>query len=274
MAPITSASDVDAAGALAGTNEIVVMDATDWRAIPAENLIAAFTGTPTRLFAVVHDVDEANAMLSMLEKGVDGVVLRTSDNDIVRSFATLRQTTSTNTADDLAATRITRISPAGVGERVCVDTCSLLTEDEGLLVGSSSQCLALVLSEAASCAYVPSRPFRVNAGAVHQYVAAPGGRTRYLCELSAGDEVLTYDARKRTVRTVVVGRAKVETRPLVLIAVERGTMFVQNAETVRLPTSDGAKSVAQLAVGDEIMIRTDNTARHIGIAVDEYIVEK
>lgn len=274
IAVITNANDVSNTSSLAGNDEIIVMDASDWRAIPAENLIAAFTGTPTRLFAMVSDANEAGAMLRMLDKGVDGVVLRTSENHIVRSFASLHQSTTIDKAEDLSTTRIIAISSTGVGERVCVDTCSLLTETEGLLVGSSSQCLGLVLSEAASCEYVPSRPFRVNAGAVHQYVAAPGGRTRYLCELSAGDEILAYDAQKRTVRTVVVGRAKVETRPLVLIQVEGGTLFVQNAETVRLATKHEAKSVVELSVGDEILVRTDNTARHIGMAVDEFIVEK
>ena len=66
----------------------------------------------------------------------------------------------------------------GMGDRVCVDTCSLLSEDEGLLVGSAAQGLFLVLSEAAQSGYVASRPFRVNAGPVHSYCLCPGGKTR------------------------------------------------------------------------------------------------
>ncbi len=49
---------------------------------------------------------------------------------------------------------------------------------------------------------------------VHSYVAAPGGRTRYLSELASGEEVLVADAAGRT-RTALVGRVKVERRPLV-----------------------------------------------------------
>ncbi len=53
-----------------------------------------------------------------------------------------------------------------------------------------------------------------NLHQVHAYVSAPGGRTRYLCELSAGDEVAVADAAGR-LRTAVVGRVKIERRPLV-----------------------------------------------------------
>ena len=62
--------------------------------------------------------------------------------------------------------------------------------------------------------YINSRPFRVNAGAVHAYVQAPGGKTAYLSELRSGSEVLVADATGRT-RTAVVGRCKVEVRPMV-----------------------------------------------------------
>ncbi|PNH07566.1 3-dehydroquinate synthase, partial [Tetrabaena socialis] len=50
-------------------------------------------------------------------------------------------------------------------------------------------------------------------GLVALYVAAPGGRTRYLSKLASGAEVLVADAGGRT-RTAMVGRAKIERRPL------------------------------------------------------------
>lgn len=62
--------------------------------------------------------------------------------------------------------------------------------------------------------YINSRPFRVNAGAVHAYVQAPGNKTAYLSELKSGSEVLVVDAAGRA-RTAVVGRCKIETRPMV-----------------------------------------------------------
>ena len=49
---------------------------------------------------------------------------------------------------------------------------------------------------------------------MHAYLQAPNGRTAYLSELSSGAEVLVVDAAGRT-RTAVVGRIKLEARPLV-----------------------------------------------------------
>lgn len=62
--------------------------------------------------------------------------------------------------------------------------------------------------------YINSRPFRVNAGPVHAYVQASHGKTAYLSELCSGSEVLVADAAGRA-RTAIVGRCKVEVRPMV-----------------------------------------------------------
>ncbi|GFR45529.1 hypothetical protein Agub_g6922, partial [Astrephomene gubernaculifera] len=84
---------------------------------------------------------------------------------------------------------VTRVEALGMGERVCVDLAEMMQPGEGLLVGSFARCLALVQCEAEQSAYIASRPFRVNAGPVHSYVAVAAGRTRYLAELASGCEV-------------------------------------------------------------------------------------
>lgn len=53
-------------------------------------------------------------------------------------------------------------------------------------------------------------------GPVHSYVAMPNGKTAYLAELQSGSEVLVVDKHGNT-RTVVVGRAKIEARPMILV---------------------------------------------------------
>lgn len=286
LAQIRSAEDVETLMGLGGTADIVVMEALDWKAIPAENLIAAFQSTPTKLFAVVTTAEDAKAMFGMLQVGVDGCVLCSEDESEVRAFASLKRDLVDKIGqpvDGLSEGRIAEIQPVGVGERVCVDTCSLLNEDEGLLVGSSSQATFLVLSEAAQVDYVPSRPFRVNAGSVHSYCQVPGGKTRYLVELKAGDEVLIAGDGGKTTRTAVVGRAKIETRPLLLIRAvvddQVHTLFVQNAETVRLAVleEDGivtSRSITRLEVGNRLVVKSDRHARHIGLAIEEDLVEK
>ena len=76
--------------------------------------------------------------------------------------------------------------------------------------------MILISSETHPLPYMPTRPFRVNAAALHSYVVAPDNRTRYLAELESGAEILAVNVQGKA-RRVVVGRAKVETRPLLLI---------------------------------------------------------
>eukprot|EP00177_Eucheuma_denticulatum_P001954 GFKZ01003491.1.p1 GENE.GFKZ01003491.1~~GFKZ01003491.1.p1 ORF type:complete len:396 (-),score=18.68 GFKZ01003491.1:306-1493(-) len=288
LTQIKSPTDVTNLTHLAGTSDIIIIDSNDWKIIPTENLIAHFQNTATKLFAMVDSVQEAKAMFGMLQTGVDGCVLRSGSELEISSFASLKRELVDHAGlplSNMSTATITTVRPVGAGERVCIDTCSLLSEHEGLLVGSSSQSTFLVLSEAAQVSYISPRPFRINAGPVHSYCLIPGGKTKYLCELSAGDEVLIIDHNGSKCRTAVVGRSKIETRPLLLVEATRDddgkpcTVFVQNAETVRLAAVDAsnntvAKSVTTLTPGDRVILRSDSAARHCGIAIEEDLVEQ
>jgi len=87
--------------------------------------------------------------------------------------------------DAFAATGVGHV---GVGERACVDTCSYLGQDEGILVGSQARGMILCASETHPLPYMPTRPFWVNAGAIMSYTLAEDGRPRYLSELRAGPD--------------------------------------------------------------------------------------
>ncbi|NPB08653.1 MAG: 3-dehydroquinate synthase II, partial [Aquificae bacterium] len=178
----------------------------------------------------------------------------------------------------LVTVKITRILPLGLGDRVCVDTTSLLKRGEGMLVGNSSGGMFLVHAETEENPYVAARPFRVNAGAVHMYIRVPGNRTKYLCELEAGDKVMVYDYKGRG-RVVYVGRSKVERRPMLLIEgryeKKKLSCILQNAETIRLTRPDGTPiSVAELKEGDEVLGYVEEAGRHFGMKVEETIIEK
>lgn len=69
-----------------------------------------------------------------------------------------------------------------------------------------------------SCDYEFNLPctFGTLQGPVHTYVAIPGGKTCYLSELKSGKEVIVVD-QKGQQRTAIVGRVKIETRPLILV---------------------------------------------------------
>src|SRR5256885_16969433 len=145
-------------------------------------------------------------------------------------------------------------------------------------VCSSDLGLFLVHAETLESGYVAARPFRVNAGAVHAYIYLPDGTTKYLSELRAGDEVLVVDSNGHG-RSATVGRLKVERRPLLLLEAEaegrRHATIVQNAETIRFVTPEGgAASVGGLKEGDEVLLRTEDGGRHIGIRVQETISER
>ncbi|KAB2613902.1 hypothetical protein D8674_036218 [Pyrus ussuriensis x Pyrus communis] len=268
--------------------ENVVVDLLDWQVIPAENIVAAFQGSGKTVFAVSKTALEAQVFFEALEHGLGGVVLKVEEVKAVldlRDYFDRRDEVSNIL--NLTKAVVTQVQVAGMGDRVCVDLCSLMRPGEGLLVGSFARGLFLVHSECLESNYIASRPFRVNAGPVHAYVAVPGGKTSYLSELKAGKEVILVD-QKGHQRTAIVGRVKIETRPLILVEAKRDSddqtfysILVQNAETVALvcPSKESelqktAIPVTSLKVGDEILVRLQGGARHTGIEIQEFIVEK
>ncbi|PXF56755.1 MAG: 3-dehydroquinate synthase II [Candidatus Methanogaster sp.] len=249
---------------------------TDWKVIPLENMIAGLFEEDVLIIAGVRDADEAKLAIETLEHGADGVLIDTDDpSEIKRIVGVVER--SGIPAVPLQVARVTVVEPRGMGDRVCVDTCSLMSVGEGMLVGSQSNGLFLIQSEAEDSPYVASRPFRVNAGAVHAY-AKVGEKTQYLSELSAGDGVVIVNARGEQ-RDGIVGRVKIEKRPLTLVKAEVDgnmiTTILQNAETIKLVGVDGRPiSIANLKVGDEVLVHFEDSARHFGMKIDETIIEK
>ena len=256
--------------------DYLVVVGTDWKVIPLENLIAGLFEENVEIIAGVRDSDEAKVALETLEHGSDGILIDTDDpSEIKRITGTVER--AGTSAVPLQVARVTAVKPVGMGDRVCVDTCSLMKVGEGMLVGSQSNGLFLVQSEAEDSPYVASRPFRVNAGAVHAYVRV-GEKTRYLSELSAGDLVTTIDADGEQ-KDAIVGRVKIERRPLTLVEADVDGAVIktllQNAETIKLVGADGAPiSIANLKVGDEVLVHFEDSARHFGMKIDETIIEK
>jgi 3-dehydroquinate synthase II len=147
-----------------------------------------------------------------------------------------------------------------------------------MLVGSSSAAMFLVHAESVENPYVEPRPFRVNAGPVHAYLRVPGGKTRYLSELAAGDPALIVRSNGSTY-AAVIGRVKVERRPLALVRAQADSdeiaTILQNAETIRLVAPDGQPiSVVALKPGDEVLVALEKAGRHFGMKIEETIEER
>ncbi len=259
--------------------DFTVIVGEDWSIIPLENLIAR-VGDETHLVAGATTAAEARTAFETLEIGADGVLLDADSPDEIRGAVEARDAADRESLD-LRYANITTVERTGMADRVCIDTGSLMDGDEGMLVGSMSRGLFFVHAETAESPYVESRPFRVNAGAVHAYVRNPEGGTNYLAELSSGDEVQIVDTAGHT-REAIVGRVKIEKRPMFRVqaevetddGVDRVETLVQNAETVKIATNEGRKAVTDLEVGDEALIYYEDVARHFGEAVEESIIEK
>ncbi|XP_020105042.1 uncharacterized protein LOC109721705 isoform X6 [Ananas comosus] len=239
-------------------DNLVINFQGEWQVIPAENIVAAFQGFNRTVLAVATTSTEAQVFLEALEQGLDGVVLKVEDTGEIlklKEYFDRRNEVSSRLA--LTKATITNVEVVGMGDRVCVDLCSVMRPGEGLL------------------------------GPVHAYLAVPGGKTCYLSELRAGKEVTVVD-QSGLWRTAIVGRVKIESRPLVLVEAKENlgeetySIFLQNAETVGLVCPSEAEGnntsmvipVTSLKVGDEILVRKQGGARHTGIEIREFILEK
>ncbi|MFC1691332.1 3-dehydroquinate synthase II [Nanoarchaeota archaeon] len=255
-----------------GKDKIIIIKTSDWTVIPLENLIAQ----NAKIVAEVTNAKDAQTALETLEKGVDGILLNTKDMSEIKKVANIVKTPNENI--QLVKVKITKTEQLGSGDRVCIDTCTNMNMGEGMLIGNSSSGMFLVHSESVENPYVAQRPFRVNAGAVHAYIKMPGDKTKYLSEIATGENVLIVNSKGKT-QLAVVGRSKVEKRPLMLIEAEvkgkKISLVLQNAETIRLVNSDGKPiSVVKLKPGDEVMAYVEEAGRHFGMKVEETIVEK
>ena len=273
LVELRTPEDQDRAMAMAGKADAVVLDSKDWTVIPLENLIAKFRGTKTKVLACASNIEDAKLYMQTLEKGVDGIVIDVDDPEDIRKFAGAIGGAG---KIDLVPLEVLSVKNIEMGDRVCVDTISMMVPGEGMLIGSQAACLFLVQSESEDNGYVAARPFRVNAGAVHAYVLGPEGRTRYLAELKSGEPIVLVD-RDGNTRPSSVGRCKIEQRPLLMLTATDGdaiyTTILQNAETVKLVTPDGAVSVSKVAKGDKVLAKVEEGGRHFGMKIEETIRE-
>jgi len=248
--------------------------------IPLELVIASLQATHTVLIKEINtptDVDDAIVTLGVMEVGADGVMFSPRSHGALSEFVS-RLGRLERTSVKLEVATLVRSVPIGMGYRSCIDTTTLFSPTEGILVGSTSQGGILCCPEVFFLPYMELRPFRVNAGAVHSYVYNFGNRTDYMSELRAGSPLMLVD-RTGTTRRSSVGRMKTEMRPLRLIEAafqsgEHINVIMQDDWHVRV-FSDEAKplNITELKPGDKLLGNMALPGRHVGIKVDEHIIE-
>jgi len=248
--------------------------------IPLELVIASLQATHTVLIKEINtptDVDDAIVTLGVMEVGADGVMFSPRAHEALSEFVS-RLGRLDRSAVKLEVATLVRSQPVGMGYRSCIDTSTLFSPTEGIIVGSTSQGGLLCCPEVFFLPYMELRPFRVNAGAVHSYVYNFGNRTDYMSELRAGSPVMIVD-HTGSARRGSVGRMKTEVRPLRLIEAafqsgERINILMQDDWHVRI-FSDEARplNITELRPGDKVLGHLARPGRHVGIKVDEHILE-
>ena len=278
-----------------GTVDWIMVECETWSMIPLENLIAHRSGSHTKIAAVINTPLEAQGAGFALEQGVDALVI-SSEPAMLEAALSVKaqrlerlepdQSFETAAVDSLqlAPLSVESVEQAGLGDRYCLDFLSSFSQGEGILVGSSARTLFLVHSETIPSTFVPTRPFRVNAGAPHTYVMMGDGTTKYISELEAGDSILGVSTSGET-RKIVLGRVKIEQRPMVKITGRKinilqqndntSHVFMQQAETVRLVSEHlHAVAVTELQPGQRILGWEGHDARHVGVPIQGGIEER
>lgn len=257
-------------------HQYVLIDFEAVTNIPLELVIAKLQSKETIVIKKVHSVQDAEISFSVMEQGCNGVLFFSNKLEEVVSMNKLISK-SKIIKYELPTLKIKSIEHVGVGERACIDTTSLLKENEGMIIGSTSKGGILVSSETHFLPYMNLRPFRVNAGAVHSYVWCPNNTTEYITDLRSGSRVMVFDTDGNA-REVTVGRIKIEKRPLLQIKAEIDgveiSTIVQDDWHIRvLGNKTTNYNVTNLKSGFEVKGFCCEPGRHVGIKINEKILE-
>lgn len=245
--------------------------------IPLELIIARLQKGKTNILKPVTNLTDMEVCFGVMEQGSDGVAFSSIDiHEIIKVCEALQK--QDHALLELHPLTVTEVRHIGMGMRSCIDTTGLMTQDEGMLIGSTSQGGIFVCSETHYLPYMNLRPFRVNAGAIHSYVWMPNSTAEYLTDLSAGSHVLCVNTQGE-IRTLSVGRIKTEVRPLLLIKGESVgkeiNVIVQDDWHIRIMGADGQpKNATLIKPGDQLLSYVSEPGRHVGIKVNETILEK
>lgn len=306
--------------ALAGKGfDYLVIDIPDATYIPYEQLLVRTHESETRILRsipirgltgkVTHTSQSMNAFATM-EHGI-GVLYRMHNEAEIRDLS-IQVDRHRSGMLHMVEAEVISVRHCGLGHRVCVDTTTMMTAEEGMIVGSTGWGGLFVCSETHYLPHMNLREFRVNAGGIHSYIWGPRNVHYYLSEMRAGREILVVDTQGGS-RIATVGRAKIERRPLLLIearisldrappeiaaaveqsrsAVERVTpagetidrdgkyifvnAFLQNDWHVRMMGADGkVRHCTLVTPGEKLIAHVDLPGRHMGEAIKEHIIEK
>ena len=286
---ISSVKGQDFAKGLVGLAQWIILEFDNWKMIPIENLIAICDGTGTKIAAkITKSVDVPGAAYA-LDIGIDAILINPKKELIdaakIAKFQRQEQYQEYSANDEydeqiiMASSVISSISNIKNSARYCIDLTTVLQVGEGVLVGSSASSLALIHGETIPSEFVPTRPFRINAGSPHSYILMNDGKTKYISELKSGDEICIVKENGEC-RSGTIGRLKIEKRPFLQICWENNNdkpsnIFLQQAETVKLVCPNNQiVAVTEIKPGDKILTYNNEGQRHIGMKISSDVEER
>ena len=286
---ISSVKGQDFAKGLVGLAQWIILEFDNWKMIPIENLIAICQGTGTKIAAkITKSVDVPGAAFA-LDIGIDAILINPKKELIdaakIAKYQRQEQYQKYSANDEydeqiiMASSVISSVSNIKNSARYCIDLTTVLQVGEGVLVGSSASSLALIHGETIPSEFVPTRPFRINAGSPHSYILMNDGKTKYISELKSGDEICIVKENGEC-RSGTIGRLKIEKRPFLQICWENNNdkpsnIFLQQAETVKLVCPNNQiVAVTEIKPGDKILTYNNDGQRHIGMKISSDVEER
>lgn len=254
----------------------LIVEFKDVTNIPLELIIAKSQYDNIKVLKIVNNVPDAIISMGVMEVGADGVVLRTKSlEDIINLREEVRRQEMGKM--NLVSCEIIETKHLEIGERACLDTTSLLTDKEGMIIGCTSSGGLMVCSEVHYLPYMNTRPFRVNAGTISSYVWGPDDIVEYISDLRSGSKVVAVDLKGNS-RIVNIARVKTEVRPLILIRAKYGDTeiksIMQDDWHMRMFSPEGKViNITDLNPGDKVMGYVCEPGRHVGVKISENIHE-
>ncbi|KVO04688.1 3-dehydroquinate synthase [Burkholderia ubonensis] len=251
---IDEAPDFDAARDAIRRHAFVVIDYALATTVPLERLLADVGELACRIVVSVAEPHGAVYLARKYALAPIGIAFAPRDASELRDVLAACGEAGSHEPLKLQSFEVLSVEPLGTGPHAIVDGCSRLDDDESVLVGATATSMLLV--KAADRPHDDAQPlaFSISAGSIDSFVFCGGARTRKLALLRSGERILTVGAAG-ALRTVVVGRVRIESGPLVALharsASGSGVRLVMRADRPPLlTTDDGARvGLSDLAPG-------------------------
>ena len=162
---------------------LTVIRCKDPTKIPLEIALAVGSRRGAKIMTFVSDLAGAKMVMGALESGPESVIMTPRSAAEVAALGRLCSPVRGQLA--LKEFAVTEIADAGTGDRSASTRAPF---SSSMRVFWSARSAADSCSAAASppLPYMPTHPFRVNAGAVNWYILSSPDRTNYLSELRQG----------------------------------------------------------------------------------------